>query len=97
MILEGEGEAEKRKLIMNADGGLAIKKDAYVEVQRNWAENLCKYPGNWVPQIVMAGGEGKGGITAASGMMEMMNILSVKAAKNLGLDLQLSGVDKTKR
>jgi hypothetical protein len=97
MILEGEGEAEKRKLIMNADGGLAIKKDAYVEVQRNWAENLCKYPGNWVPQIVMAGGEGKGGITAASGMMEMMNILSVKAAKDLGLDLQLSGVDKTKR
>lgn len=34
MILEGQGEAEKKQLVMNADGALDQKLAAYVAIQK---------------------------------------------------------------
>lgn len=51
-ILEGEGEAEKKRLVMNADGALQAKLDAYVRTQQFYAQAIGQYQGNLVPQIM---------------------------------------------
>jgi hypothetical protein len=81
-ILEGEGEAAKRKLVMAADGALELKLKAYVAVQEAAWDAISKYQGAWVPSVVSGGGA-----NSTSGATQMMDYLSVKAARDLGLDL----------
>jgi len=83
--LEGEGIAAKKRLVMQADGALDQKLEAYKVVSKYWADAVASYPGNWVPQIIMGGGDNKGNNNAAMNMMEM---LSIKAASDLGLDMR---------
>lgn len=83
LILEGEGEAAKKRLVMAADGALEMKLKAYVESQRLWSDAFSKYGGNIVPNVQMAGQGGSSG----NGMTEFMQIMSAKAAKDLSLDL----------
>lgn len=91
LVLEGEGEAAKRALIMNADGALDKKLDAYKFVMEKFAYAVKDYQGNWVPTVVSGGGNGQAG----SGALSMMELLSVKAAHDLGLDLKAGGAAKT--
>lgn len=91
-ILLGEGEAERKRLVMNADGALDPKLKAYVEVNAKYAEAIANYKGNWVPGVVMGQSGSKG-----SGAQDMIDLLSVKTAKELGLDMSLSGAGNTKR
>jgi regulator of protease activity HflC (stomatin/prohibitin superfamily) len=81
-ILMGEGEAERRKLVMAADGALDKKLEAYVKVSEMYANAIANYKGAWVPSVQMgaAAGQGNGG----SALIEM---LTAKAAKDLSLDL----------
>lgn len=81
-ILEGEGEAEKQKLIMSANGALEMKLATYERVSKMYADALQNYKGAWVPSIVM-GGDGKAGGSAA----DFMNMFTAKAAKDLSLDM----------
>jgi regulator of protease activity HflC (stomatin/prohibitin superfamily) len=90
-ILEGEGEAQKKQLIMSADGALDKKLEAYVEIQKAYASAIENYKGNWVPSYVAGGA----GVQAGSGAQQMIDLLSVKAAKDLGLDMAISGVGNT--
>jgi regulator of protease activity HflC (stomatin/prohibitin superfamily) len=83
LILEGEGEATKRRLIMAADGQLTAKLETYTKVQGFWADAFKGHTGAMVPSVQMGGGLGSTGLNATQQMMEM---LSVKAAKDLGLD-----------
>src|SRR4030042_4592741 len=89
-ILQGEGEATKKKLVMEADGALQIKVDAYKYSVEKFADAMAKYQGNWVPQII-TGGSG----TPVNGAQQMIDFLSIKAAKDLGLDMSMPGKDKT--
>jgi len=89
-ILKGEGEGARKKLVMEADGALAIKVDAYKYSVEKFAEAMAKYQGNWVPQIV-TGGSGQ----TTNGATQMMEFLSLKAAKDLGLDMSMPGKEKT--
>lgn len=82
-ILEGEGIAAKKKLVMQADGALTQKLEAWSAAQASWAEAFSKYQGNIVPQV-QTGGSGAG--NGAAMFMEMMGM---KAAKDLGLDLSV--------
>lgn len=82
LILEGEGEAEKKKLIMQANGALEQKLEAYVKVQGYWADAFKNYQGNLMPQFIS--GNGPVPINAANQFMEMMMI---RSAKDLGLNL----------
>lgn len=82
LILEGEGEAEKKKLIMQANGALEQKLEAYVKVQGYWADAFKNYQGNLMPQFIS--GSGPVPINAANQFMEMMMI---RSAKDLGLNL----------
>jgi len=89
-ILEGEGEAQKKQLIMSADGALDKKLEAYVEIQKAYASAIEHYQGNWVPSYVSGGG-----VQAGSGAQQMIDLLSIKAAKDLGLDMSISGAGNT--
>lgn len=81
-ILEGEGEAEKRRLIMGADGALDKRLAAIVEINKNYAAAMKDYHGNWVPTYV--GGNGSGTANSASALMELWQM---KAAKDVSLDI----------
>jgi hypothetical protein len=81
-ILLGEGEAERKKLVMAADGALEKKLDAWVNVNKAYAEAIQGYSGSWVPSIVM-GGDNK----SASGANDLINLLTAKTAKDLSLDV----------
>lgn len=91
-ILLGEGEAERKKLVMQADGALDPKLKAYIEVNAKYAEAIAKYQGDWVPKVVMGNSGGKG-----NGAQDMIDLLSVKTAKELGLDMSVAGAGNTKR
>ncbi|TAN51848.1 MAG: hypothetical protein EPN21_05565 [Methylococcaceae bacterium] len=92
MILEGQGEAEKKQLVMNADGALDQKLAAYIEIQKAYAAAIENYKGNWVPQIVSGGANGA---VAGSGAQQMIDLLSIKAARDLGLDMAIQGAANT--
>lgn len=72
---------EKQRLIQ-ADGALEQKLQAYKEVQAAWADAISKYGGSLVPQIVTGGGG-----TGANGL-NIIDLLGIKAAKDLSLDLK---------
>jgi len=92
-IALGEGESERRKLVMAADGALEKKLDAYVRVNELYASAIKDYKGNWVPTISQ-GGNANGG--SANGAMELIQLLSAKAAKDLALDMNLPAVPANK-
>jgi len=83
-ILDGEGEAKKRQLIMNADGALSVKLDAWVKAQQAWAEAFANYKGNVTPQWVSGG---NGGTSNAA--TDFMNLMNMKNANDLGLSLKI--------
>lgn len=78
-ILEGEGEAAKKKLVMQANGALEQKLDAWLKAQQYMWDAFSKYQGNMVPLYQSGGGQSN-----ATNWMEMMGM---KAAKDLGLDM----------
>lgn len=83
-ILLGQGEAERKRLVMNADGALERKLEAYVEVNKLYAASIANYKGQWVPQIVTGSGA-----QAGSGAQQMIDLLTTKTARDLGLDLNV--------
>lgn len=85
-IALGEGEASRKKAVMQADGALELKLDAYREVNRFYANAISNYKGAWVPTIMM-GGQAAQGTTGSSSAQDLINMLMVKTAKDLALDV----------
>ena len=81
--LRGEGEAARRKLVMEADGALEKKLEAYTTVNKYFADAIAKHEGAWVPSIVMGGSNGQAGI----GAVDLISLLTAKAARDLQLDM----------
>lgn len=84
-ILLGQGEAERKRLVMAADGALKQKLETYLEVNRLYANAMAKYQGQWVPNIVMGQGAGQQG----NGAQELINLFTIKAARDLSLDMSM--------
>lgn len=85
-ILLGEGEAARKRMVMQADGALEKKLKTYETVGLAYAEALQKaQPGALVPYIVM-GNNGKG---AGMNAEQMVNLLTAKTAKELALDMKV--------
>jgi hypothetical protein len=80
-ILLGEGESQRRQLLMAADNQLEIKLAAWKDVMSKFADQIGKQ--QWVPQIQL-GSDGKSGGSAA---MDLITLLTAKTAKDLNLDL----------
>lgn len=86
-ILLGQGEAERKRLVMNADGALEKKLETYKEVSQMYATAIGAYTGSWVPAIQM----GDSGSKSANGAQDLINLLTAKTAKDLSLDLGVKG------
>lgn len=84
-ILEGQGDAEKKRLIMSADGAIDQKLVAYQAVQKYWADAFSKYQGNIVPLYQTGSLSGNG----SNGASQFMELMGMKAAKDLGLDMTM--------
>lgn len=84
-ILLGEGEATRKKLVLEADGALEQKLAAYIQVTPKIFEALKGTA--MVSQVSMGGGHNGNGQQATS--LDFINLLTAKAAKDLALDLSL--------
>ena len=93
-ILLGQGESERKKLVMNADGALAQKLQAWKEVNNYYAEAMKNYKGQWVPNVVMSGGQNGQNTNAAQSLLDLF---MVKTAKDLSLDMTVPSGKTTKR
>lgn len=76
-----DAEAYAKRRIMEADGALEKKLDAYKEVQQMWATAFQNYKGDLVPKFQT--GTQKGGGNAG---LDFMEIMGAKAAMDLNLD-----------
>lgn len=88
-ILQGEGDAEKKRLIMQADGALDKKLAASIEISKAWASAMGNYSGNIVPTIQT------GGSQSQNGALNFMELLTAKTAKDLSIDMTTAGREKT--
>lgn len=84
-ILEAQGEAEKQALIRQANGNLDQKLEAWKFAQEKWAAAFASYKGQVVPSVIM-GAQGTG-TNGGTGINQFMELLSAKAARDLGVDV----------
>jgi regulator of protease activity HflC (stomatin/prohibitin superfamily) len=82
--LLGEGEGNRKRAAMVANGYMDQKLSTWLESQRVWAEAFSNYKGNIVPQIQSGNSSGNG-----NGATQFMEIMGMKAAKDLGLDMSI--------
>ena len=80
-----DAEAYSKKAIIMADGALEKKLAAYVETQKAWAEAASKMN---VPQQLF-GASGNGTNIAGSTTEQFMQLLTMKSAKDLAVDLDV--------
>lgn len=94
-ILRGEGEATRKRLVMEADGSLDKKLEAIVEINKMYADAIkSAQPGAWSPSVVMgSSGQGNGGSNAAT----LIDLMTAKTAKEVGVDLGVKGTAATKK
>lgn len=85
ILLRAEADAEARRKLMQADGALQQKLQAWLTAQQYWADAVKGYQGNWTPSIVQ-GGSNTGGV---GGAQSLIDLLSAKTARDLSLDLKV--------
>jgi len=84
VTVAADAEAYAKKAILDADGALQQKLDAWVEAQRVWADAASKIN---VPSTVIAGG-GEGGTAgnALGTVDQFMQLMMLNSAKQLSVD-----------
>jgi len=82
LTLLGEGEAARKKLVLDADGALEQKLAAYTVVMPKIFQAMRGTA--MVPSIVMGGTPGQ-----STSSVDLINLLTAKTAKDLQLDLSL--------
>jgi regulator of protease activity HflC (stomatin/prohibitin superfamily) len=80
-----DADAYARSSAINADNGLQQKLDAWVEVNRVWAEATRNAP---VPNVVLGASE-KDGTGRAGELATFMEIMAVNAARQLDADTRV--------
>lgn len=82
-ILLGQGEAERKRLVLAADGALAQKLATMEAIQTVWADAYAK---RQVPAMVMGSSTQGGTDTQTTDFAQMMTLMT---ASQLGLDLTI--------
>jgi hypothetical protein len=84
-ILIGQGDAERKRLTMQADGALQQKLATLEKINGMWAS---AWGGMKWPEVVMGGANGTEPATAAT---DLVNLLVAQQSRALGLDLGVRG------
>ena len=84
LILLGQGEGERKRLVMAADGALEQKLASMERIQTAWAQ---AYATRKVPQMVMGTQSPEGGTDRSS--LDFSNAMMLLVAKQLGLDFSI--------
>ena len=84
-LREAEGDATYKREVMQADGALAQKLDAYIKVNERYAEAIQGHAGPWVPNIQFSG-SGSSGAQGGSAALDLISLLTAQTAKELSLD-----------
>lgn len=92
-ILLGEGEGTRKRLVMQADGGLDPKLQTLKEINAMWADAFSKVQGNLVPAYV----SGSGAAGGKNSVSDLMDIMMIKNANQLGVDMGVSGRSATSK
>jgi len=79
----GQGESERKRLVMEADGQLAMRLEAYIKVQQVWADAIKNYQGNWVPTTYFGGAGGVQPPYSQNGAQALIDMLTAKTAQDL--------------
>lgn len=83
-ILRGQGEAKKKRLILEADGALQQKLETYRAVMGKFAEEFAKQ--KWVPEVQMGS---SGQVGTGNAAANLIDLLTAKTLKDLGLDMSV--------
>jgi len=86
-IALGEGESQRRKPVMEADGALEKKLEAMVRINSAYAEALGKHQGSWVPSVIL--GNSSGATGQPVGATQLIDLFTAKVAKDLSLEMAL--------
>lgn len=86
--LRGEADATYRRKVLEADGALSAKLATYEKVNGMWSEAFKQHTGQLVPGVIMGSGGGTG--NALNSTQNIMDIIAVKMANDLGLDMKPS-------
>lgn len=86
LILLGEGQAEKKKLVLAADGALEQKLEAIVTMNRDAMTALAKRP---VPSTYFAGGSGENGAGYDDELTKTIKMINVNMLRALKLDMEV--------
>lgn len=93
-ILRGQGESERKRLVMEADGQLDKKLEALVAINKMYADAIKDaQPGAWSPSVVMGGSGTNGGQNASN----LVDLMTAKTAKDLAVDLGVKQGSGAKR
>lgn len=76
----GEGDAERKRLAMQANGALDVKVDAWLKSQQYMWDAFAKFQGNLVPLY-------QTGSTGGNNAVDWFQIMGMKAARDLNLDM----------
>jgi hypothetical protein len=87
-IARGEGDAAYRRLVMQANGALELKLQTYERVMAKFAEEFGKQ--KWVPEVQMGASAGPAGSSAQA----MIDALSIRTLRELGVDLRTSAAQQ---
>ena len=82
-ILRAQGDAEARRLVMAADNALDRRLQTMERINQSWANAFANAKQPIVPAMTM----GTGGANAASSTQELMNLLTIQTARQLGVQL----------
>jgi len=89
-ILRAEADAEYKRKIMQADGALEKKLDAYVQIHANYATALTQIKGDLVPKIQYIGSGSESNGSAMDLTRKVSTMVDLNIAKELGLDLGIT-------
>lgn len=83
-----DAAAYEKRTTMQANGALEQKLDKWLEAQKVWAAAFGQYQGNVTPQVVTGGNMGPYQNNNAA--VSFMELMGVKAAKDLAIDFRVS-------
>jgi len=92
-LKRAEGDAGYKRQVMAADGALQQKLEVVKEISFRYADAIKDHQGPLVPTVVMGGGSGA---VSHNSVPDLINLLTAKAARDVGIDLSVKGQQNTK-